>query len=170
MPGSSGLAALVGPFLVRVADVLDDVDTRGGVRLAGNVLDLLSTVLAERLDCDPPDPDVAHRALMLKITAFIEQRLGDLDLSPGQIAVAHHISVRQLHKLFHGQGTTVSGWIRQRRLEHCGHDLRDPRYAARPVAAIGARWGYPDAAHFSRLFKATYGVGPREYRARAAVA
>jgi AraC-like DNA-binding protein len=170
MPGSTGLAALVGPFLVRVADVLDDVDTRGGVRLAGNVLDLLSTVLAERLDCDPPDPDAAHRALMLKITAFIEQRLGDLDLSPGQIAVAHHISVRQLHKLFHGQGTTVSGWIRQRRLEHCGHDLRDPRYAARPVAAIGARWGYPDAAHFSRLFKATYGVGPREYRARAAVA
>jgi len=35
----------------------------------------------------------------------------------------------------------------------------------RPVAAVGARWGYPDPAHFSRLFKAAYGVGPRDYRA-----
>jgi hypothetical protein len=29
------------------------------------------------------------------------------------------------------------------------------------------RWGYPDPAHFSRLFKAAYGVGPRDYRAVA---
>ena len=48
----------------------------------------------------------------------------------------------------------MAGWIRQRRLEHCGHDLRDPRWQAWPVAAVGARWGYPDPAHFSRLFKA----------------
>jgi AraC-like DNA-binding protein len=33
------------------------------------------------------------------------------------------------------------------------------------VAAVGARWGYPDAVHFGRLFKATYGLGPRDYRA-----
>ena len=36
------------------------------------------------------------------------------------------------------------------------------------MAAIGARWGYPDPAHFSRLFKAAYGVGPRDYRAATA--
>ena len=96
---------------------------------------------------------------------FIEEHLGEADLAPAQIAAAHHISLRQLHKLFHASGTTVAGWIRQRRLERCGHDLRDPRWSGRPVAAIGARWGYPDPAHFSRLFKAAYGVGPRDYRA-----
>jgi AraC-like DNA-binding protein len=169
LPGEAGgLATLIGPFLGQVADVLDDVDTgdpRTGVRLAGNVLDLLGTVLIERLDCAPPDPDRAHRAMMLQITAFIEEHLGEADLAPAQIAAAHHISLRQLHKLFHASGTTVAGWIRQRRLERCGHDLRDPRWSARPVAAIGARWGYPDPAHFSRLFKANYGVGPRDYRA-----
>src|SRR5438067_604248 len=138
---------------------------RRTARLAGNVLDLLGTVLTERLDTTPPDPDRAHRALMLQITSFIEEHLGEADLAPAQIAAAHHISLRQLHKLFHASGTTVAGWIRQRRLEHCGHDLRDPRWCGRPVAAIGARWGYPDPAHFSRLFKAAYGVGPRDYRA-----
>jgi AraC-like DNA-binding protein len=169
LPGEAGgMAALIGPFLVKIADLLDEDDAPGlgiGMRLAGNVVDLLGTVLAERLDATPDDPDIAHRALMLQITAFIEEHLGDAELAPAQIAAAHHISLRQLHKLFHASGTTVAGWIRQRRLEHCGHDLRDPRCAARSVAAVGARWGYPDPAHFSRLFKATYGVGPRDYRA-----
>ena len=169
MPGEDGgMASLISPFLGQVADLIDEMDARGlgvGVRLAGNVVDLLGTVLAERLDCTPDDPDTAHRALMLQITAFIEAHLGEADLAPAQIAAAHHISLRQLHKIFHASGMTVAGWIRQRRLERCGHDLRDPHYAAWPVAAVGARWGYPDPAHFSRVFKATYGLGPRDYRA-----
>jgi AraC-like DNA-binding protein len=168
VPGAAGLGALIRPFLVQVASVLDSVDTRAGVRLADNVLDLLGTVLAERLDCAPADAASAHRALMLRITAYIEQHLGHAELAPGEIAAAHHVSTRQLHKLFHAQGTTVSSWIRERRLEHCRRDLLDHRYAARPVAAIGARWGYPDAAHFSRLFKAAYGLSPRDYRAQRA--
>ena len=171
LPGESGgLATLIGPFLGQVAELLDEVDTRDGVRLAGNVLDLLGTVLTERLDCAPPDPDQAHRALMLRIIAFIEEHLAEAGLAPAEIAAAHHISLRQLHKLFHASGTTVAGWIRQRRLEHCEHDLRDPRWLSRPVAAIGARWGYPDPAHFSRLFKSAYGLCPRDYRAGQAAA
>jgi|HubBroStandDraft_1064217.scaffolds.fasta_scaffold09595_5 AraC-like DNA-binding protein len=168
LPGEAGgMATLIGPFLAQVAFVLDQDSCApwAGVRLAGNVLDLLGTVLTERLECAPPSPDTAHRALMLQITAFIETHLGEAELAPAQIAAAHHISLRQLHKLFHASGTTVAGWIRQRRLEHCGHDLRDPRCAARPVAAVGARWGYPDPAHFSRLFKASFGLSPRDYRA-----
>jgi AraC-like DNA-binding protein len=168
MSGREGMGALIAPFLVRVAGVLDDLDSRGGVRLAGNVLDLITTVLAERLDAVPADPRTAHRSLLVQITAFIEQHLGDIDLSPDLIAAAHHISTRLLHKLFHAQGTTVSAWIRQRRLEHCRHDLRDPLQQSRLVSAIGARWGYPDAAHFSRLFKATFGMSPRDYRMAAA--
>jgi AraC-like DNA-binding protein len=169
LPGEAGgMAALIGPLLVKTADLLDEVYSPGpgiGMRLAGNVVDLLGTVLAERLEVAPGDPDAIHRALMLQITAFIEEHLGEADLAPAQIAAVHHVSLRQLHKLFHAQGTTVASWIRQRRLERCCHDLSDPRWVSRPVAAVGARWGYPDPAHFSRLFKATYGVGPRDYRA-----
>ncbi|HUN36568.1 MAG TPA: helix-turn-helix domain-containing protein [Trebonia sp.] len=169
LPGEpGGMGALIGPFLVKVAGLLDEADAPGpctAVRLAGNVVDLLATVLAERLDTTAGDPGIGHRALMVRITAFIEEHLGDAELTVAQIAAAHHVSLRQLHKLFHANGTTAAGWIRQRRLERCGHDLRDPRYAAWPVAAVGARWGYPDPAHFSRLFKATYGMGPRDYRA-----
>jgi AraC-like DNA-binding protein len=98
------------------------------------------------------------------VHAFIEQRLADPALSPATIAGAHHVSVRYLYKLFEGRHRGVAGWIRERRLERSRRDLLDPALAARPVSAIAARWGLVDPAHFSRLFRAAYGVPPLEYR------
>jgi len=112
-------------------------------------------------------PESRRHALLTTVQAFIQQNLGDSGLTPAAIAAAHHISLRSLHQLFHDEGLTVAGWIRQRRLERCRRDLADPALAARPVAAIAARWGYPSAAEFSRAFRAAHGVPPAEYRRSA---
>ncbi|WP_066361251.1 helix-turn-helix domain-containing protein [Herbidospora mongoliensis] len=164
IPSDTGIGALVAPFLLRLAAQLDEVEVRGGARLAANVVDLIATMLAARLDATPADPDAARRAMLLRITTYIEGHLGDPGLDPAQVAAAHHISTRYLHKLFNAEGTTVAAWIRERRLERCVRDLRDPHQPGRPVSAIGAQWGFPDASHFSRLFKAAYGLSPRDYR------
>ena len=42
--------------------------------------------------------------------------------------------------------------------------LEIEREAGRAFADIGMRWGFMDAAHFSRLFRSTYGCTPSEYR------
>jgi AraC-like DNA-binding protein len=162
--GQQGLGRLIGSFLMQAAQVLDDMDARDTSRLAGNVLDLLVTGLASRLATRPADVDTARRALFAQTVAFIEQHLGDPELTPAAIAHAQHISTRYLHKLFHAEGTTVSAWIRERRMELCGRDLRDPALAQRSVSAIASRWGLVDAAHFSRLFRATYAMTPSDYR------
>ncbi|HET6748267.1 MAG TPA: helix-turn-helix domain-containing protein, partial [Actinomycetes bacterium] len=86
-------------------------------------------------------------------------------LAPETIAAAHHVSVRYLYKLFEAQGQGVAGQVRRRRLERCRRDLLDPALQARPVGAIGARWGLPDPASFSRAFRDAYGIPPGEYRA-----
>jgi AraC-like DNA-binding protein len=165
MPGSDpGAARLIPSFLTQVFSVVDAAAPHSAVRLAGNVLDLLTTVLAERLEMMPADADTPSRALLLRMTGFIESHLADPSLSPQLIADAHHVSLRQVHKLFHASESTVAGWIRSRRLERCRRDLLDPLVAELPVSAIGARWGYPDPAHFSRLFKSFYGVSPSEFR------
>ncbi|WP_254393699.1 helix-turn-helix domain-containing protein [Streptomyces buecherae] len=36
-----------------------------------------------------------------------------------------------------------------------------------PIQAIAARWGYTDAAGFSRAFGAAYGMAPSDFRHRA---
>ncbi|MEU5261475.1 helix-turn-helix domain-containing protein [Amycolatopsis sp. NPDC021455] len=45
--------------------------------------------------------------------------------------------------------------------------LADPALARRPVASLAAEWGIAEASHFSKLFRAEFGVSPREFRAAA---
>jgi AraC-like DNA-binding protein len=61
----------------------------------------------------------------------------------------------------------VSTWIRERRLENCRRDLIDPLNAHLSVGAIASRWGFAEAAHFSRVFKAAFQMSPTELRAHS---
>jgi AraC-like DNA-binding protein len=44
----------------------------------------------------------------------------------------------------------------------------EPYFAARPVKAIAARWGFTSAAHFSQAFRRAYGFSPGEFRRQCA--
>jgi AraC-like DNA-binding protein len=104
--------------------------------------------------------------MMLRVLAYIEQRLADPSLSPDSIAEAHGISRRYLFKLFAAEELTVAGFIRSRRLERCARDLANSG-TDQTIGLVAARWGLPDHRHFSRVFKAAYGVTPTEFRRQA---
>jgi AraC-like DNA-binding protein len=158
-------SALVTALVGQVVSRFDAYPGAGGERIGAAIFDLITAALSVRLDrADAISPDARLSTLTWRVKTFIEERLGDPDLSPGEIAAAHHVSLRYLHRIFEREATTVGGWIRARRLDRCQRDLTDPALVGRPVSAIGARWGYLDATHFSRAFKARYGLTPAEYR------
>ena len=174
-----GIGAMVSPFLGGLAQLLDGAacvqvgqppatpaaEVRAGRRRLGGghlgtaVLDALAAAFD-----DDPGPSDSAGALLTRVHDHIERHLGDQDLGPDSIAAAHHISVSYLHKLFARDDETVAGRIRARRLERCRRDLRDPALASRPVSAVAARWGLVNPAHFSRAFRAAYGVSPTTHR------
>jgi len=165
IPADRGTGALAGPLLRRVVLDLETYQPASAARLGTVIMDLVTTAVAERADQAESLPvESRERTLLLRIHAFIEEHLGETELSPGLVAAAHHVSLRYLHRLFEAQDTTVAAWIRRRRLERCRRDLADPAFHAVSVAAVAARWGLPDSAHFSRLFRRTYGLPPIEYR------
>ncbi|MCX2748365.1 helix-turn-helix domain-containing protein [Arthrobacter sp. MI7-26] len=164
IPGDQGLGELISPFLVRLADNLEALSGANGLRLAHNALDLVTTLFNGELDQLVEAGRDPHLLLLSRIHDYIESNLGDPELGPGLIAAAHYISTRHLHDLFQEIDTTVAASIRQRRLERCRRDLRDPVLAGRPVSAVAARWGFTDAAHFSRIFRAAFGNSPTGYR------
>lgn len=163
MAGDAGLSGMVGQFIRQLAGNLDVLNGPSGSRLATNALDLVSTMLHAEMDINP-DRMKPQALLAVSVREYIEANLSDPGLSPASIAAAHFISTRHLHNLFHESGTTVAGFIRSQRLDGARRDLRDPLHAGLPVGAVAARWGFLDAAHFSRTFRDAFGVPPSDWR------
>lgn len=94
---------------------------------------------------------------------YIDAHLAEPALSPTTIAAGLGMSLRYLHLLFE-DGASVGATILGRRLERCHAALRDDA-DHRSISEIAFAWGFNDAAHFSRTFRARFGVSPRELRA-----
>ncbi|MGN6252928.1 MAG: helix-turn-helix domain-containing protein [Marmoricola sp.] len=165
LAGDQGLAALLTPLMRGLSAQVSDAGGVMAMHLGDAVVDLVTAAFAEQLGQGPTEEAPAHRALALQVHRHIERHLADPDLSTRSIAAAHFVSVRHLQKVFEGEGESVTAFIRRRRLEQCRRDLVDPHLSDRPIAGIGARWGFLDAAHFSRLFRGTFGMSPRGFRA-----
>ncbi|MCH6158880.1 helix-turn-helix domain-containing protein [Streptomyces marispadix] len=165
LPARQGLGALFAQFIARLATDTTRYGPTDASRLGGVALDLAASLVAHHFGADRELPPETHRqTLAVRVHAFIYRHLGDPRLAPDMIAAAHHISSRTLHRIFQSQGTTVSMFIREQRLERARRDLADPTLATRPINAIAIRWGFRRPADFTRAFRTAYGMPPREYR------
>jgi AraC-like DNA-binding protein len=140
----------------------EDLPASAAESLASATLELARAVIATVGQQDAARNDVANEALVTRIEAYVQQHLADPGLSPESIAHAHHISVRQLYKLWSGRELGLAEWIMRGRLEGARRDLR--RNESLPIAALARRWGFTDATHFGRRFRSAYGISPREWR------
>ncbi|WP_069464180.1 helix-turn-helix domain-containing protein [Actinacidiphila rubida] len=163
--GRSGMGGLLTRWLTDLSTHADEFTPADTATLAQVTLDLMSSVIAQHLDAESSlSPEARQNTLALQVKAFVEQHLADPAMTPRTIADAHHISLRSLQQLLAEDGTSPAAWIRHRRLERCRRDLANPVLGAKPVQAVAERWGFGNPAHFSRLFRATYGISPRDYR------
>jgi acetamidase/formamidase/AraC-like DNA-binding protein len=128
------------------------------------VTELAAGALLGETQSDAETITQVQAAHFRRLDAAIEAQLGNPNLAIADIARQDGISQRYLQRLFERQDTTFSAYVRERRLERCCGDLVDPKYADQSIAAISYRWGFSDQASFSRMFSATYGTSPRDFR------
>ncbi len=164
--GGDGLGGIVGRMLRDLVVAPPELSAAGGVRLADEVAELVTTVAGELVPA--PSPTRAGADLLRRVDAHIAEHLGDPDLGPATVAAALFVSTRHLHRLFAHRGGTVAQHIQRMRLERCRRELHDPRSAGRSITDISRRWGFTDLATFSRAFRTAYGMSPSEWRAARA--
>ncbi|MDX3569049.1 helix-turn-helix domain-containing protein [Streptomyces sp. ID05-47C] len=171
LPAGAGSAALLGPYLAGLPEAARSCGLPELARLGSIAADLAASAITGRLGTEDTLPVETRKALLLaQIKTFIHHHLADPQLRPAAIAAHHHISVRTLHLLFRSEPETVAAMIRRQRLKRCHADLTDPGLHHRAIAQIAASWGFLDPADFSRTFRATYGLPPREVRTHARTA
>lgn len=108
------------------------------------------------------DRAAEREALRADIRRYVRAHLQDPELGPTTVAHAFSMSVRTLHALFEDGDASVAAIVREERLQRCLEDLQ--RRNGGTVTDIAFRWGFCDAAHFSRVFKRKFGVTPSEVR------
>jgi len=165
LPGDVGIGIVISPFMKHLSENLDQLTGVNGIRVMHSALDLITALLSAELSGKTPVSEDSRRLDMDKFRLYIESHLADPDLNTISVAKAHFISSRYLQYLFREEGLTVTGYIRSRRIGRCRVDLVDPAHGALSVLEIAQRWGFLDGAHFSRVFKASVGITPRDYRA-----
>ena len=164
-PSGQGLGLLLAQFITSTVSQLDRVEGAAAGRLGEAGACLLAGSLAGDGDAAA---EAGTQVLRERVLAYVRARLEDPRLSRATIAAAHRMSPRTLDRLFRGQEWSVSGYIRHERLEAARRDLENPALAHRGVAALAARWCFFDAAHFSRLFRESYGYPPSHARPHGA--
>jgi AraC-like DNA-binding protein len=128
------------------------------------VLDLVAVALEAMPEAGHAVFSRGSAALLARLNAYLRDNLADPELTPARIAAAHGLSLRHVHRVFHESGDSLGAAIRRARLDRCRADLEDPRQRARSITEIALRWGFNDSAHFSRAFKARFGLSPRAVR------
>ncbi|MFY7069426.1 AraC family transcriptional regulator [Nocardiopsis changdeensis] len=165
MAGREGIGGLLTGMLTSLTGAPGPYSSTDEMRLGTVVADLAAALFAQTLEAeDALEPRSRRRSLVLEIRGFVQRNLHDPELTPGAIAAAHHISVGYLHRLFQEEGHTVAAWVREQRLERARGLLADPALAPVPIHRVAARCGFTQPEVFSRTFRRTFGMSPRDYR------
>lgn len=155
----SGTTRLLVRYVNALAAELPRLDPAAGIAASDAALELLRGAIEPGVPAGRPAMRAAMRA---EIRHYVRGHLQDPALGPPSIARAYGMSVRALHALFEDAESSVAALVRSERVARCQEDLQRPGSGS--VTEIGFRWGFSDAAHFSRVFKRELGITPSEVR------
>ena len=150
----SKVGALAGSFIRQLIRFDDDAGP-AAARLGAAALDIFATTLQAELTDDVPRRGDERLA---KAKAYIIAHLDDPGLDLDAIATAQNMAPRTLNRLFAREGTTPIRWLWQQRLAGAYSALAERRFAH--VTDVALSFGFSDVSHFSRAFKAAFGLSP----------
>jgi AraC family transcriptional activator of tynA and feaB len=110
-------------------------------------------------------PDVGDGDLLpllrRQLEAWIVNHLADGAVRVQDLAAAHNVAPRTVHRAFEATGDTVGAVVRKHRLAAARDDLVNTNQS---IAAIAHRWGFCDASHLGREFRRQLSLSPGDYR------
>ena len=100
--------------------------------------------------------------MLQRVMQFIEENIGNSEASVGDMAEAAATSRSGLQrKLKQAMGITPQDLLREARIKHACHLLRD---TGKTVAEVAYACGFTDPKYFSRCFKQSTGQSPTDFK------
>jgi AraC-like DNA-binding protein len=153
---------LAAGYLGQLHGLVDELTGEQRIEAGRVAINLLSMAMRDGAQ------DGSHAAVgevvLRMMQRYVQDHLADPQLSVTELALRHHISVRQVHALFARADLTPGAYIRQRRLAAAHEMLASARYDTSAVADIAAAVGFAELRTFERAFRRQYGTTPSNQR------
>ncbi len=162
--GQRGAGHLMIGMIRTLAAEIDTLAPESAAAVADSVTQILAAGLAALPGARGPECTQLQTLHREQVRALVRERLRNPGLNVGEIARRLRLSPSTLHRAWAGEPCSLSDWIWAQRLDGARRDLCDPALAGRSVSQIAFSWGFNDAAHFSRAFRARFGCAPSELR------
>jgi len=157
---TQGLGRIAAEFCASLATEGAKLEDDARAHLGSQLMDMLAfTLLTDGGDM-PASEGSVQQARLRSVQQWIEDHLGDPDLSLDKIAGANGMSLRYLHLIFRHCEMSASEWIWNRRLQLCYDEIA--RGDGRSITSIAFDSGFNSSAHFSTMFRRKYGMSPRD--------
>jgi len=166
MSTGQGMGRIATEFCATLASQGSSLDAAVRARLGEELMDVLALAFDSGQQDEPLADQVVQRARLRSVKGWLESHLGDPHLTLEAIAKANDISLRYLHALFRLEGTSVSHWIWNRRLERSFDMLLKNDNDAHSLTDIAYLVGFSSSSHFSTMFRRKFGIRPSDVRRR----
>jgi AraC-like DNA-binding protein len=147
-----------------LSESTEEISVREAAGIADSLVGLLGAAISSLPEAMVPVPSNMERYHTERVKKFVLDHLFDSALTVEQIAAQVRLSPRHVHALFESEPMTLVAWIWHERLKAGRRALMSFLAHSRSVTDIAYSVGFKDPAHFSRMFKSSYGLTPREFR------
>lgn len=165
--GVRGAGHLVIGMVRTLAEDIGMLEPTSAAAVADSVTNLLVAGLSTLPRAHPAPASSLAALHREQVKDYVRTHLRDPELSVARIAGHLRVSASTLHRAFAGEACSIADWIWSQRLEGVRGALSDAGVHVRSISELAFAWGFNDAAHFSRAFRARYGCTPREMREAA---
>ncbi len=161
---SASATAILKSHLLYLRQTLPFLMAAEAERAARTIVDILVLAANSTGRAAASAPRALAETLAVRARNDIRDNLGSASLTIAGLCRRLNISRATLYRLFEAEGGPQA-YIRETRLIAAQLALDKPGNIER-ISVIAARFGFADAAHFSRCFRDTFGESPSDYRAR----
>lgn len=153
---------LLGEHLRLLAAELPRMNAAEAERMAEATQAMIALAVAPGSRAEQAAAGPVAAAQIMRLRALIRANLGSATFGPARLCRLAGISRSQLYRLFEMHGG-VAQCIQRERLAAAHRALSNPA-DLRSISEIGESVGLFDPSSFSRMFRRSYGISPRELR------
>jgi AraC-like DNA-binding protein len=164
--GHSGMGGLLGDYMRSLVARAEDMTMAEAPLVAQATTDMIAACFQSSAETAARARGAIDQTMRQRIQRHISAHLDSPALQAEALCAQFRISRSQLYRLFEPLGG-VAHYIQEQRVTRACAELCNPAHDHRRIYEIAFALGFSSEAHFSRVFRSTFGLSPSDVRARA---